>query len=255
MQWGPLVLGALSCLSLVSCAAGTYPVSLSRRPLGMPAGEHRFVLALGTQKPGGGLAGDGTYAYGITDHLQLELPLIFTYGGPVADNLELRGRFGWAGFGFGGSQTSRYYGVDPRYDRAGGENFYTFWVGSLLGRTTLGPLAALVFGLDTSIFIGAHVYKPGVVARGALVLDVGPRLSASLGLGSGLSTESPFGTEGRQVGYVILGSTGGALDARPTVAIHVFDQLDLVGYLAWSKGFERTEGVLRGTAGIDWHFD
>ncbi|MBK6686588.1 MAG: hypothetical protein IPG45_19115 [Deltaproteobacteria bacterium] len=227
---------------------------MSRRPLGMPAGEHRFVVALGTYKPGGGLASDGTYYWGITDQLQYQFPLLMTYGGPVADNLELRGRFGLVGIGGGGSQTSRYFRVDPRYDYIGREEVYTQWTGGVVARTTLGELAALVLGVDSSMFVGAHLYRPGVMGRGVFILDIGPRLSASVGVAAGLSAEFPTGQEDYQVGVVQIGSVGD-LEGRPTVAVHLFDQLDLVGFISWRKSVEAEEGVLRGTAGIDWHFD
>lgn len=255
MRSGAIVWGALSCVTLMSCAAGTYPVSLSRRPLGMPAGEHRFLVAVGAQTPGGQVAIDGTYSYGITDQLQFQLPLILTYGGPVAENLELRGRFGLAGVGLGGDQTSRYFRVDPRYDLARQEGFFTLWDGALLARTTLGEFAALVLGVDAPMYIGSLLYRPGLRGRGELIIDLGPRLSASVGVAAGIEAESPWGREGRQRGVVEVGAVAGPLDGRPTVAFHLFDQLDVVAFISWTKNLERTEGVLRGTAGIDWHFD
>lgn len=245
----------MSCCALLSCAAGTYPVNWSRRPLGMPAGEHRFVVALGTYKPGGGLTSDANYYWGITDQLQLQLPLILTYGGPVADNLEIRGRFGLSGFGSHTTQTSRYYRIDPRYAEAGTDEFVTQWLAGLLARTTLGEVAALVFGADCSMFIGAQLYSPGLLAHGVFMLDLAPRISVSLGVAAGLGTELPFGGENDQGFFLRLGNVAGSLDGRPTIAYHLFDQLDLVGFVSWGKGLEATEGVLRGTAGIDWHFD
>lgn len=239
----------------MSCAAGTYPVNLSRRPLGMPAGEHRFVVALGTQKPGTGLTFDANYYWGITDQLQFQLPLILTYGGPVADNLEIRGRFGLAGVALGAYQTSRHFRVDPRYDLAREEGFFTAWDGALLARATLGEFAALVLGVDTLMFVGGHLYRPGLQGRGEFIVDLGPGLSASLGVAAGFEPESPHGREGQQRGVVRVGAVGGQLDGRPTVAFHLFDQLDVVAFVSWSKHLGPTEGVLRGTAGIDWHFD
>lgn len=221
----------------------------------MPAGEHRLLLAGGVQVPNTQFALVGEYFWGITNELQFQLPLVLTYGGPVADNLELRGRFGVVGIGLGATQTSKYYRKDPRFSFSNDEDFYSEWVAGGVARTTLGPYASLVFGVDAFTFVGGRFYRPGVSARGELLLDLGDRWSFSVGLSGGLGVESPSGFEDRQFPFVALGAINPGLDGRPTLAYHLLDQLDVVVFLVWSKALEAEEGVLHGTAGLDWHFD
>ena len=190
-----------------------------RKPLGDYFSLRRFTL-------------DAHYGVGITEELGVRGPLLLTFGGPVAEGLELSAMAGLTGIGLSLS-----------------DDVVVELGGALGARAELGDRAAAL----------THVYAARPTVHNGL-----PRAGAAAALVFDATDWLSFGFGG-QLGVLLAGadtsrtavlSLGGDYYLNnvgvPLVAVHAGDGVDFVLNASWNKGLESPFNVVRGTIGISF---